>query len=73
MATVANLNIMVEEDDVVEGWVGKPKRARQVLWEWGLLDLQLTYVSKIRKDSGKQHSLPKHKHLTDLSWGGMRG
>ncbi len=47
MATAANLLITVEENDVVEGWVGKPKGMRQVLWERGSLDPQVTYVSKI--------------------------
>ena len=50
MATAANLPTMVEEDDVVKGWVGKPKGIKQVLWERGLLDPQVTYVSKIKKD-----------------------
>ena len=50
MATAANLPTMVEEDDVVEGWVGKPKGIKQVLWERGLLDPQVTYASKIKKD-----------------------
>ena len=50
MATAANLPTMVQEDDVVEGWVGKPKGIKQVLWERGLLDPQVTYVSKIKKD-----------------------
>ena len=50
MATAANLPTMVQEDDVVEGWVGKPKGIKQVLWERGLLDPQVTYASKIKKD-----------------------
>jgi hypothetical protein len=44
------LPITVEENDDVKGWVGKPKRMRQVLWERRLLDPQVTYVSKIKKD-----------------------
>jgi hypothetical protein len=50
LATSQNIPIKVEEDDIVEGWVGKPKGIRQVLWERGLLDLQVTYVAKIKKD-----------------------
>ncbi len=50
MATGANLPITVEELDVIEGWVGKPKGMRQVLWERGLLDPEVTYVAKLRKD-----------------------
>ncbi len=50
MVTAASLPIMVEEDDVVEGWVGKPNGIRWVLWERGLWDPQVTYVSKIKKD-----------------------
>jgi hypothetical protein len=49
MATAANLLIIVEENDIVKGWVRKSKGMRQVFWEQGLLDPQVTYVSKIRK------------------------
>ncbi len=50
LATSQNIPITVEENDIVEGWVGKPKGIRQVLWERGLLDPQVTYVAKIEKD-----------------------
>jgi hypothetical protein len=49
MATAANLPIMVEEDDIVEGWIGKPKGIRQVLWERGLMDPQVTCGIKVKK------------------------
>jgi hypothetical protein len=44
-----NLPILVKENDILESWVGKPKGKRQVLWEQGLLDPAVTYVSKIKK------------------------
>jgi hypothetical protein len=50
LATSQNIPIRGEEDDIVEGWVGKPKGIRQVLWERGLLDPQVTYVALIKKD-----------------------
>ena len=50
LATSQNMPIRVEENDIVEGWVGKPKGIRQVLWERGLLDPQVTYVAKIKRD-----------------------
>jgi len=33
MAIAANLPILVEENDILEGWVGKPKGIWQVRWE----------------------------------------
>ncbi len=30
--TAAHLPVIVEENDDVEGWAGKPKGMRQVLW-----------------------------------------
>ena len=50
LATSQNLPITVEENDIIKGWVGKPKGMRQVLWERGLLDPHVTYVAKIKKD-----------------------
>jgi hypothetical protein len=50
MASAANLPITIKENDVVKGWVANPKGMRQELWERGLLDPQVTYVSKIKKD-----------------------
>jgi hypothetical protein len=32
MVTAPNLPILVEENDVVEGWFGKPKGINQVFW-----------------------------------------
>ncbi len=49
MATATNLPILIEKDDITEGWVGKPKGMWQVLREQGLLDPAATYVSKIKK------------------------
>jgi hypothetical protein len=46
MATARNIPLSIVEDDVVEGWVGKPKGIKQVLWERGLLNPEVTYVSK---------------------------
>ena len=48
IAGLHNIPITVEEDDVVEGWVGKPKGQRQILWERGLLDPAITYVTKLK-------------------------
>jgi len=48
IAALHNVPITVEEDDVVEGWVGKPKGQRQILWERGLLDPAITYVTKLK-------------------------
>jgi hypothetical protein len=50
LTTSQNIPIRLEEDDNDEGWVGKPKGIRQVLWERGLLDPQVTYVAKIKRD-----------------------
>jgi hypothetical protein len=33
IAVARNLPTTIEEDDVVEGWLGKPKGIKQVLWE----------------------------------------
>ncbi len=44
MATDATLPILVKKDDIVEGWIGKPKAGGFV--GKGLLDPQVTYVSK---------------------------
>ena len=49
MATARNIPLSIVEDDVVEGWVGKPKGIKQVLWERGLLNPEVTYVSKLKK------------------------
>ena len=38
------------EDDIIEGWVGKLKGIRQVLLERGLLNPEVTYIAKIKKD-----------------------
>jgi hypothetical protein len=50
LAKSQNIPIKLKEDDIVEGWVGKLKETRQVLWERGLLDPQVMYVAKIKKD-----------------------
>jgi hypothetical protein len=50
MAQARNIPITVEENYIIEGWVGKAKGMRQVLWERGLLDPNVTYVAKLRKD-----------------------
>ena len=50
MAQSRNIPIVMEEDEITEGWVGKPKGMRQVLWERGLLDPNITYVAKLKKD-----------------------
>jgi hypothetical protein len=49
MAIARNIPITIVENDVVEGWVGKPKGIKQVLWERGLLDPSVTYISKLKK------------------------
>lgn len=41
---------MCVENAVVEGWVSKPKGIKQGLWEQGLLDPSVTYVSKVNKN-----------------------
>jgi hypothetical protein len=64
LATSQNIPITVEENDIVEGWVGNPKGMRQVLWERGLLDPQVTYVAKIKKDGPKlEESWSTHQSL----------
>jgi hypothetical protein len=50
MAQSQNIPIVLEENEISEGWVGKPKGMRQVLWEHGLLDLNIAYVAKLKKD-----------------------
>ncbi len=45
-----NIPITLVEDDIIEGWVGKPKGIEQVLWEHGQLNPNVTYVAKIKKD-----------------------
>jgi len=50
IASSRNIPLTIEEDDVVEGWLGKPKGLRQILWERGLLDPSVQYVAKIKKD-----------------------
>jgi hypothetical protein len=49
MAQSRNIPIVLEEDEITEGWVGKPKGMRQVLWKHGLLDPNITYVAKLKK------------------------
>ena len=50
MAASRNIPLTIIKNDVVEGWVGKPKGRKQVLWEQGLLDPTVTYISKIKKN-----------------------
>jgi hypothetical protein len=50
LALTRNIPITSVEDDIIEGWVGKPKGIKQVLWEHGLLNPNVTYVAKIKKD-----------------------
>jgi hypothetical protein len=50
MAQSRNIPIVMEEDEITEGWVGKPKGMRQVLGGHGLLDPNITYVAKLKKD-----------------------
>ncbi len=50
LAISRDIPITVVEDDIIEGWVGKPKGIRQVLWERGLLNPEITYVAKIKED-----------------------
>ncbi len=54
IATAKNLPITTEEDDIIEGWLGKPKGIKQVLWERGLLDPKVQYVAKVKKDDPKE-------------------
>ncbi len=49
MVIARNIPITIVENDVVEGWVGKLKGIKQVLWERGLLDPSVTYISKLKK------------------------
>ena len=50
MAASQKIPASIVEDVVVEGWVGKPKGIKQVLWEQGLLDPFVTYITKIKKN-----------------------
>ena len=50
IASSRNIPLTIEEYDVVEGWLGKPKGLWQILWERGLLDPLVQYVAKIKKD-----------------------
>jgi hypothetical protein len=61
MAASYNVPLTIVENDVVEGWVGKPKGIKQVLWEQGLLDPSVTYVSKVKKND------PNHEGKVEYS------
>ncbi len=61
MAAARNIPLSIVEDDVVEGWVGKPKGIKQVLWERGLLNPEVTYVSKLKKND------PNHEGRVEYS------
>jgi len=50
IATAKNIPITTEECDILEGWLGKPKGIKQVLWERGLLNPDVQYVAKIKKN-----------------------
>ena len=49
-AAAKNIPITTEECDMLEGWLGKPKGIKQILWERGLLDPNVQYVAKIKKN-----------------------
>ncbi len=48
MAALQNVIITVLDNKAQEGWVGKPKGIKPVLWEWGLLDPNVIYTSKVK-------------------------
>jgi hypothetical protein len=49
MAALRNLPIASLKNEAQEGWVGKPKGIKQVLWERGSLDPNVIYNSKVKK------------------------
>ena len=66
MAQAHNIPIQVEEDKIKEGWVGKPKRIHQILWEHGLLDSACSYVAKImKKDESSEDKVENSSVLDD--------
>ena len=38
IATIRNIVLVVKEKKLIEGWTGKPKGLKQVLWETGWID-----------------------------------
>ncbi len=50
LALTQNIPITSVEDDIIEGQVTKPKGIKQVLWEHGLLNPDITYIAKIKED-----------------------
>ena len=50
IATLQNITTVVVEHGIQEGWVGKPKGIKQILWERGLLDPNVTYLAKVKKN-----------------------
>ncbi len=54
ITTAKNLSITIEEADIV----------KQVLWEWGLLDPEVQYVAKLKKDDPNKSGKGRILHFT---------
>jgi len=50
IAEARNIPVTSEDNDVLEGWLGKPKGIKQILWEQRLLDPNIQNVSKLKKN-----------------------
>ena len=50
IAALRNLPTVVVEHEIQERWVRKPKGIKQILWERGLLDPNVTYLAKVKKN-----------------------
>jgi len=63
IATAKNIPITTEECDILEGWLGKPKGIKQVLWERGLLNPDVQYVAKIKKNDPNEEGKVEYSSL----------
>ena len=63
IAAAKNIRITPEECDILEGWLGKPKGIKQILWERWLLDPNVQYVAKIKKNDPNEEGKVEYSSL----------
>ena len=65
LANQHNVKISVEEELIIEGWVGKPKGMLQILWERGFIDPSVPLSRYKRVPSKKKNEVDDDGNLTD--------
>jgi hypothetical protein len=56
IATIRNIVLVVKERKLVEGWAGKQKGLKQVLWETGWIDPSIPLCTYIKNGKNKGHN-----------------